>query len=73
METKRRSLYKALSWRFFATAITMSVAYGITGEIEFALEIGALDTVIKLGVYFFHERMWLRLPFGKVEKSDYQI
>ncbi len=73
METKRRSLYKALSWRFFATIITMVVAFGITGELAFALEIGALDTSIKLGAYFMHERAWLRIGWGRVEKSDYQI
>lgn len=64
MEQRRRTIVKSLSWRFFATIITMLVAYGITGELTFALEIGLLDTSIKLFMYYFHERAWLRVPFG---------
>lgn len=74
MESKRRSLVKALSWRFFAVLITTSVAFAITGEWVFALEIGALDTTIKIGAYYMHERMWLRSSYGvDKESKDYQI
>jgi uncharacterized membrane protein len=73
METKRRSLAKALSWRVFATLITMTVAYFVTGEVSFALEIGAVDTLLKVFVYFGHERVWHRIPYGKIESVDYQI
>ena len=37
METKRRSLLKALSWRFLATAITTIIAYILSGELRFVL------------------------------------
>jgi uncharacterized membrane protein len=73
METKRRSILKALSWRFLATVITSLVVYFMTGKLTFALEIGGIDTFIKLGVYFAHERIWLMIPFGKIEERDYQI
>jgi len=73
METKRRSVIKALSWRFFATFITATVAYLLTKEWLFALEIGLLDTAAKLLIYYAHERVWLRIPYGKVEPNDYQI
>lgn len=73
METRRRSIYKTLSWRVIATLITMLVAFAITREVDFALEIGALDTTIKLVAYFLHERAWLRVSWGKVKEHDYQI
>ena len=73
METARRSLVKALSWRFLATAITTVVAYVLTGELLFAVEIGALDTLAKLLVYYLHERLWTRIKYGKIESTDYQI
>ena len=73
METARRSLVKALSWRAFATIITTVVAYLLTGELLFAVEIGALDTAAKLLMYYLHERVWLRIPYGKIESTDYQI
>ena len=73
METKRRSFAKALSWRVLATFITVGVAYGLKGDLTFALEIGALDTGTKLLIYFAHERIWQRVGFGKIDSPDYQI
>ena len=64
-ESTLRSLLKAISWRVVATAITFCVALLLTGETLIALEIGLLDTVIKLGAYFSHERLWGRLKVGK--------
>lgn len=73
METHGRSLAKALSWRFFATVITATIAYVLTGELRFAIEIGLIDTVVKLVIYFAHERIWQRIPYGKIAKPDYEI
>lgn len=74
METRRRSIVKSLSWRFLATMITGLVAYFITGEATFAVEIGLLDTSIKLFVYYAHERTWLKIRYGiPADKPDYQI
>lgn len=65
-ETNTRSLTKAVSWRFIATSITISIAYLFTGEITVALEIGGLDMVLKLLAYFFHERVWGKIKLGKI-------
>ncbi len=75
METKRRSIVKAISWRFFATFITAVIVWALTGELKFAATVGLLDTVFKLFIYFFHERIWLRIPFGReVSKPpEYEI
>jgi uncharacterized membrane protein len=72
-ETKRRSVAKALSWRFLATVITTTVAFVLTGKVDFALKIGVLDTSIKLFVYFAHERLWNRIPYGRLEAPDYEV
>ena len=72
-ETKRRSVAKALSWRFLATIITTLVAFVLTGTLKFALEVGLLDTTIKLFVYFAHERLWNRIAYGRVEAPDYEV
>jgi len=72
-ETHYRSIVKALSWRFFATLITFSVAWLITGELIFATKIGLSDTLIKLGAYYLHERFWIGISFGKQKKPEYNI
>ena len=73
MESHRRSIIKTLSWRVLATAITAGVAFVVTGELRFAAAIGALDTFLKLGIYYTHERVWNRLNFGRSRSPDYQI
>ncbi len=67
METTRRSIAKTLSWRVLATAITTAVVYLATGRLEFAVALGAADTAVKLLVYFAHERLWNRIPFGRAQ------
>ena len=65
-ETKMRSVFKALSWRFVATLITFSIALLLTrGNMVIALEIGFLDLIFKLFVYFLHERIWGYIKLGK--------
>lgn len=73
IESHFRSIIKALSWRFLATIITFSVSWIIIGELKIAAEIGIADTIIKLGVYYTHERVWNRLSFGKMKQPEYQI
>ena len=73
VESHYRSVVKALTWRVLATIITFSVAWILTGEIGMAAEIGILDTLIKLGVYYSHERTWNRLDFGRQKPPEYQI
>lgn len=73
METHFRSIVKAITWRAGGTFVTVIVAWLVTGELELAAQIGLLDTVIKIGAFYAHERVWNRLSFGKVKQPDYQI
>ena len=74
METKKRSIAKAISWRIIATAITSSLALGLTGEWTFAATIGLADTTLKFFIYFSHERLWNRITYGReVKQPEYFI
>ena len=55
-----RSLMKSFSWRIVATLTTGIIAYVITGSYEAAIAIGAIEFVIKIVVYYLHERAWER-------------
>ena len=69
METTRRSVAKAISWRIIATVITTALALGLTGRWEFAATIGLADTTVKFFIYFGHERLWNRFDYGREEKQ----
>ena len=71
MESKRRSLYKTISWRVIATVVTLTVSLIWTGEIGKSLGIASIDTILKFVFYFFHERAWTRVRWG--QSPDYQI
>ena len=73
MDSHSRTVVKSLSWRVVATAITFIVAFILTGEFAMAAEIGLLDTFIKLFAYYFHERGWNRVPYGRHREPEYHI
>ncbi len=73
MDSHRRSIAKSVSWRILALIITGSVAWAITGEVRFAVYIGAVDSLIKLGVYYGHERVWNGISFGHPKPPEYNI
>jgi uncharacterized membrane protein len=54
------SVVKAFTWRFIATSITTLLVLLISGKLDLALEVGALDIVTKLIAYYLHERGWLK-------------
>ena len=64
-ESSIRSVLKGFTWRLVATFSTMVIAYLITGETKTALKIGGIEFVAKIAIYYVHERIWLRIPFGK--------
>jgi len=72
-ETRNRTIVKAISWRIVAVLITSTIVFITTKEIKLATSIGIIDTIIKLGIYFFHERTWLKIPYGKVPPPEYRI
>lgn len=60
-----RSVAKALSWRVVGTLDTLVVSYFLTGEISLAASIASVDFITKLILYFFHERIWNAIKWGK--------
>ena len=64
-ETKRRSLVKAISWRTIGTLDTITIAYFLTGQFKIAISIGGIEIFTKMILYFFHERIWNLIKWGK--------
>lgn len=63
MDSRVRHIAKSITWRAIATGTTLSVAAYIQGGISNS-QLGilaALDVVVKLLLYYFHERFWFNL------------
>jgi len=69
-----RSLIKAVSWRATGTLDTILISFLITGQVKMAVSIGFVELFTKVGLYYVHERVWNRLPFGRYKpRDDFEI
>jgi uncharacterized membrane protein len=74
METTRRSIAKAISYRIFGTLTTTALVLLVIGQLELAAAIGLADTLFKIVVYILHERAWNRIAYGRAQpEPDYTI
>jgi uncharacterized membrane protein len=72
-DTRARTIAKSLSWRIGGSIMTVGIAWIVTGKIEVAASIGVLDTLLKVLAFYLHERLWLRIPFGRSRPPEYEI
>lgn len=63
--TKSRSFVKAWSYRVFGTITSFIVVYIITKEIALSTIIAFWETILKVGVYYWHERIWNKIHWGR--------
>ena len=64
VNTRKRSMMKAISWRFIATITGAMIVYVLTGEFEDAGKFIVLDVILKLLFYYAHERGWNMVEWG---------
>lgn len=68
-ESNARTIAKSLTWRLFGTLDTFLFSWLFTNQIGHASSIASVDTVIKLVLYYLHERLWQRVPLGFFRKK----
>ena len=66
-ESRTRSLFKAISWRVWGTMTTALVVFVFSKKWELAILAGGFDFLVKIGLYFVHERIWELWSFGRQE------
>ena len=60
-----RSIVKSISWRIVGTLDTILISWFVTGTLRLAFSIGLIELVTKMVLYFFHERIWNKINWGK--------
>ena len=61
VESHRRSIIKAISWRALGTLDTFLLSWLITGEVKLAAAIGGVEVFTKMTLYYIHERLWIKI------------
>lgn len=64
-ERPKRSIAKSVSWRIIGTLDTIIISWIVTGTLTLAFSIGLVELVTKMVLYFFHERIWNSIGWGK--------
>jgi uncharacterized membrane protein len=63
-----RSFVKAVSWRLTGSMDTLVISFLITGRIKYALSISGVELFTKVGLYYLHERVWEKVPLGRIQE-----
>ena len=69
METKKRTVVRMLTYRLTAWLFTILWTYMFTGNIGNAFGFATLLHILLSIDYYIHERIWLKIKWGKIESS----
>jgi len=72
-ETNKRSLVKGVSWRVVATTTTMVIVYVFFGRLDLAIATGLLESVLKIGLFWLHEKAWFKVRWGKKRIEPFNL
>ncbi len=72
-ETNKRSIVKGISWRFIATSTTIIIVYFFFGRLDLAIAAGMIETILKVGLYWAHERAWFTVRWGKKRIEPFNL
>lgn len=70
IETSKRSLMKAISWRIIGTIDTFIISWIISGKAIIAGSIASIEVLTKVSIYWMHERAWNKLNWGKNDQRN---
>jgi uncharacterized membrane protein len=70
IETSKRSLMKAISWRIIGTIDTFIISWIISGKAIIAGSIASVEVLTKVFIYWMHERAWNKLNWGKNDQRN---
>ena len=72
-ETNKRSIVKGISWRLIATTTTIIIVYVFFGRLDLAIAAGLIESVLKVGLYWAHERAWFKIQWGKKKIEPFNL
>jgi len=69
VEHWRRSLAKAITYRLLIIVLDITVVYLLTGRLDVALGFMIISNIYTSVAYYFHERIWNKIGWGKQSKT----
>jgi adenylylsulfate kinase len=72
-ETNKRSIVKGITWRVVATTTTIAIVYFFFDRLDLAIAAGMIETVLKVGLYWVHERAWFKIRWGRKKIEPFNV
>ncbi len=72
-DTNKRSIVKGISWRVVATTTTIAIVYFFFDRLDLAIAAGMIETVLKVGLYWMHERTWFKVRWGRKKIEPFNL
>ena len=66
-ETRKRSVAKSIVWRVICIIVSILTSYALTARWDIAVAIGSVYNIITVILYYFHERIWNSVKWGKCD------
>ncbi|MFC2060954.1 DUF2061 domain-containing protein [Elusimicrobiota bacterium] len=67
MDTRKRSLVKSITWRIIGIVLLGIISYWVTENWKEMTIITAIFHSLRLIMYYYHERLWGRISWGKLK------
>ncbi len=65
METRCRSLVKAIVWQALGLLCMIVIGWIVTGSVGLAGSLAVANMAVGFVAYLLHERLWARIGWGK--------
>ncbi|HKL56656.1 MAG: DUF2061 domain-containing protein [Roseovarius sp.] len=65
METRQRTLVKAIVWNVIGLTVMAIVGLLMTGSAAVGGAMAAINTMLGLTMYFIYERIWAHIGWGR--------
>jgi uncharacterized membrane protein len=60
---------KTITWRCLGTLDTILLSWLISGSWKLGLQLGGIEIITKMVLYYMHERIWFRIKWRTAEHS----
>lgn len=67
LETHTRAWVKSIVWRILGIVILGAISWLVTHNWKEMTIITVIFHVVRVILYYFHERVWERIPWGRIK------
>ena len=69
-DSRYRSIAKSASYRIVGSLTTAAITWAVSGRFDVAAAVGLGDSLLKVALFYLHERAWDRIRFGRNQRPD---